>query len=444
MMSKQIKELFVLIQTMAILLLSEEIPNKYKNIPECYSNCSFEDRKMPSKTDFNKLTWSHPKQDIVKIKENQISSKDGIANGSMHNPKNKFMKVPRRLYQTPQIYLKRRRRDAEINIYKVAALLAKHKYRGTDPRRLSSVKKLYQQFPMPPVMHPMVRKACELGLRKCINEIANFQNFRRASKLSNFSKTEQFEYLTTASYYMCWFTMLRKELLRELDNYNHYSFKCLHFNILQESRNSLRSILKKSVKPPIFDIRLIKYRRPFLCAELSFCPDPCYGGNTQGNILDIDSDSSNPCSLFPDSRCLVDQSKNINFVHLMHNNLNYSCNCHQMSEGFTWDKELRYCVDLDECAEGIHNCPPHMKCQNTVGSFNCLCSWGYRWNGETCTDTPIPHLKPDDALPVKVSRKMQQNKRYQTSGEQSIKNQHYLKTTIPIFIYLTGIGIYSV
>lgn len=139
-MFKLIKELFVLTQTMAILLFSKEIPNKNKNIPECYLNCSFEDRKMSSKNEFNKLTWSHLKQDIVKMNQNHIGSKDGITNESMHNPKSKFMEVPQRLQHTPQIHLKRRKRDAEINIYKVAALLAKHKYTGTDPRNLSLVK----------------------------------------------------------------------------------------------------------------------------------------------------------------------------------------------------------------------------------------------------------------------------------------------------------------
>ncbi|GAB1598105.1 hypothetical protein Ahia01_000087400 [Argonauta hians] len=246
--------------------------------------------------------------------------------------------------------------------------------------------KLNRQFPIPPVMHPVVRNACESSVSACIDEISQFHNFRRRSKLSTFSKLEQFEYLTTASYYMCWYTMQHITILRRLDYNNKFGFKCLHFNIFWKDENMIPHVVENKAWPPIFDIRLIKNKRPFLCAELSFCPDPCYGGNTNGVVDDLNTDSSNPCSSLPNSRCVLDQGKNVNFLHLIRNDFNYSCSCQQIKEGFVWDKKLRYCIDQDECYEGLHNCPSHMICQNTMGSFDCLCSWGYRWDGSSCTN----------------------------------------------------------
>ena len=41
-------------------------------------------------------------------------------------------------------------------------------------------------------------------------------------------------------------------------------------------------------------------------------------------------------------------------------------------------------IDRDECALGKqqngHNCPDISKCNNTIGSFECICPSGYRLN----------------------------------------------------------------
>ena len=36
--------------------------------------------------------------------------------------------------------------------------------------------------------------------------------------------------------------------------------------------------------------------------------------------------------------------------------------------------------DIDECAEGIHNCSPHAFCNNTKGSYYCTCKPGFTGN----------------------------------------------------------------
>uniref|UniRef100_UPI00358EC0E0 EGF-containing fibulin-like extracellular matrix protein 2 isoform X2 n=1 Tax=Myxine glutinosa TaxID=7769 RepID=UPI00358EC0E0 len=44
------------------------------------------------------------------------------------------------------------------------------------------------------------------------------------------------------------------------------------------------------------------------------------------------------------------------------------------------------CMDLDECATGSHNCVAPRECVNTLGSYMCRCSQGYRVFGSRCLD----------------------------------------------------------
>ena len=39
-------------------------------------------------------------------------------------------------------------------------------------------------------------------------------------------------------------------------------------------------------------------------------------------------------------------------------------------------------LDIDECVSV--DCGPNSICQNTVGSYDCLCILGYKWNGSQC------------------------------------------------------------
>ena len=41
-------------------------------------------------------------------------------------------------------------------------------------------------------------------------------------------------------------------------------------------------------------------------------------------------------------------------------------------------------LDLDECAEGTHNCDVNAECNNTLASYNCTRKDGFRGNGTSC------------------------------------------------------------
>ena len=39
-------------------------------------------------------------------------------------------------------------------------------------------------------------------------------------------------------------------------------------------------------------------------------------------------------------------------------------------------------VDINECKDGLHNCGDVSNCENTNGSFNCICNIGTKYNGK--------------------------------------------------------------
>ncbi|XP_036369522.1 fibulin-1-like [Octopus sinensis] len=44
----------------------------------------------------------------------------------------------------------------------------------------------------------------------------------------------------------------------------------------------------------------------------------------------------------------------------------------------------RECNDVNECRR--NPCGKYGKCRNTIGSYKCYCSRGFKWNGRTCID----------------------------------------------------------
>uniref|UniRef100_A0A8C3TCD8 Fibrillin 3 n=1 Tax=Chelydra serpentina TaxID=8475 RepID=A0A8C3TCD8_CHESE len=72
----------------------------------------------------------------------------------------------------------------------------------------------------------------------------------------------------------------------------------------------------------------------------------------------------------------------------------YECTC---PSGYTLREDRRMCKDLDECAEGLHDCESRgMMCKNLIGTFMCICPPGMqrRPDGEGCTDENECRTKP--------------------------------------------------
>ena len=56
---------------------------------------------------------------------------------------------------------------------------------------------------------------------------------------------------------------------------------------------------------------------------------------------------------------------------------------------YTWINVHNLCLccisDVNECEIGNNNCNSNASCNNTIGSFRCVCKIGYLGNGITCT-----------------------------------------------------------
>lgn len=62
----------------------------------------------------------------------------------------------------------------------------------------------------------------------------------------------------------------------------------------------------------------------------------------------------------------------------------YRCDC---KSGFSMDKVVNACVDINECQINNHDCLDSQRCDNTIGSYTCTrlqsCGTGYTLNSET-------------------------------------------------------------
>lgn len=267
----------------------------------------------------------------------------------------------------------------------------------------------FSEFPKPPLrsLHWEVNKYCDVSFYQCIKYLGSkIQNvvLRReddpvyVSKIMNWSLTnnskeimaidmdcknlsrtafwdaapfegplERFQWRTTASYFMCWYSMKDEPSL-------------MHFN---ESCDNFAECLSEEFGFSNNDPRA-NDSNPFSCALYSFCPDPCCPVKHIKDYKECFASNVNPCFVEnkeapTKQKCEVNRNENVDFKDIVLNRFNVSCHC--QNPGYVWMSKYGICVDVDECALRRHTCAKDTEiCVNTNGSFKCACNWGYIWN----------------------------------------------------------------
>ncbi|KFD62242.1 hypothetical protein M514_10500 [Trichuris suis] len=208
-------------------------------------------------------------------------------------------------------------------------------------------------------------------------------NIHKSLLLKPFTDMEEyFRFGLTASYFMCWMTLLQLPLLRYLPYCTVEGRWFIGYTkgfAVHVKRHFNRSVRLDE------DVFAMDYLddKPFRCALFSFCPDPCCN-RTQLIQHTCDWDDRNICVKQKLKGCQLSLNHNENFNDLIKGRLNVSCKCPEV--GMRYNPDSSACVDVDECAEMRHRCVrPNTICVNTIGSYVCVCQAGFKEAGGYCT-----------------------------------------------------------
>ncbi|XP_020300345.1 uncharacterized protein LOC109864000 [Pseudomyrmex gracilis] len=303
--------------------------------------------------------------------------------------------------------------DRNRVIRDVAYFIRAHKFHDYDRRYYKSANetpnRLYEEFPRPGLrsLHWEVRKHCDASFVECLkylDRIIKLTALRReddtvtvmrerkwtltnnteqilaaqrdcqtAQKRDNITMIpfqgpiERFQWRTTVSYYMCWYTMLGVSDLtifgESCDN---------HANCLDEYGVHNQDPRADDTKP-------------YACALYSFCPDHCCPMKHIRYMKDCYQSPRNPCyteNRPVHRRCTLNRNENHDFQALTANQINVSCECHR--PGHEWSSRFGLCVDVNECVRGTHNCTRDAgeSCVNLLGHYTCVCRLGYVYDAE--------------------------------------------------------------
>lgn len=297
----------------------------------------------------------------------------------------------------------------------VAYYLRAHKFNDFDRRYetkpATASREYFKAFPRPPLrsLHWEVHKFCEPTFVSCVeylnrkirntgpkrdddtSVIIQEQNWNNKNHRQQINATEtecrkilksedglanpfegpieRFQWRVTAAYYMCWYTMNKVHYLKHL----------------KENCDNFANCLDQKFGPNNKDPRA-NDAVEFGCAMYSFCPDPCCQERHVSSIDKCWSTMENPCfqqgRLEQDKECKLNKSENTEFRELILNHWNVTCKCSKA--GYEWSSRYGLCVDIDECANGVHRCNLDQEsCVNLPGEFQCTCKWGYIWHQET-------------------------------------------------------------
>ncbi|PIK34387.1 putative fibrillin-1 [Apostichopus japonicus] len=102
----------------------------------------------------------------------------------------------------------------------------------------------------------------------------------------------------------------------------------------------------------------------------------CYNGFTLSSTNTSVCEDVNECD--NGHQCDKDQGVCINITP------GYTCDC---SDGYELDEDQRSCIDIDECSSSLlNNCSDNAECSNTAGSYSCACLTGFNGDGQSCLD----------------------------------------------------------
>uniref|UniRef100_A0A5S6QV94 EGF-like domain-containing protein n=1 Tax=Trichuris muris TaxID=70415 RepID=A0A5S6QV94_TRIMR len=306
---------------------------------------------------------------------------------------------------------------------RVAFFVRQFRKHAKDTRNNSSIP--LDRFPMPPLerMHFMLEPHCRRSFFACVKVInaivdltfygnpqvyAEKKTLTKWRKLSGMHQSillkpfidmdEYFKFGMTASYFMCWMTLLQLPLLKHLPYCNVKDRWFVGYT--KEFYTYTSGIFARNVTmdKKLFAVDYLD-QEPFRCALYSFCPDPCCH---RIHLIqpNCSQDDRNQCKKQGMTGCRLSLNDNENFNDLIKNRLNVSCKCWKPGERY--DPSSLKCVDVDECAEMRYRCvKPNTVCVNTIGSYICACQAGFKEAGGYCTR----ELKMiEDKLPDVFSR----------------------------------------
>ncbi|CAL7945480.1 unnamed protein product [Xylocopa violacea] len=350
----------------------------------------------------------------------RISRAESIEDGTERAPEavpmtEQVMDANVKITDTPDLEKSIEERDASWDKNKivrdVAYYIRAHKFQDFDRRYRKRIEdspsRLYEEFPKPPLrsLHWEVRRHCDASFADCLKylegiiertalrreddtvTIAREQKWslpkdakqilaaekdcRAAERRDSLTVVpfqgpiERFQWRTTVSYYMCWYTMLGVPELsifgESCDNHADCRF---------ESGNG-------NGDPRADDAR------PYACALYSFCPDHCCPIKQIREMEDCYQSALNPCYAEnpPAHRgCELNREENQDFSGLLANRINVSCECRD--PGYEWSARFGICVDANECTRGEHDCSTNDRetCLNLPGGYECVCNFGYLYD----------------------------------------------------------------
>ncbi|KAE9550720.1 hypothetical protein FO519_006069 [Halicephalobus sp. NKZ332] len=258
-------------------------------------------------------------------------------------------------------------------------------------------------------------KTCVDSLYSSIQERTQFLFPKRNQEMKDFVLDEEqfrnlvadsmFAFDVSVSYLLCFFTNNRLEFMKHLPFCSYGIEKGQKKTWPSDTfrdfvNNPLYPLTNDFIQDPINTLDT----RDFVCAEESFCPDPCCNRTSGREKLclheickeeDFRRQKSPGKSTLEIHSCKLNDVFNDDFIGLTRNQWNVSCSC--SNSGFIFRFDILRCVDVDECKLGQDCSVENEECVNTIGGYSCECLLGFvRLEDDLCHQLEIDNLVEND------------------------------------------------